>query len=144
MTEPPVAALPIDIAVSFVRFMLVGAVNTAVGLAVILGLQLGLGVKAQLANASGYAVGLVVSFTLNRRLVFSPGGTVRRTAGRYGLVALAGFTLNQLVLAGADRLFGRQPLAAGAAQCLAVASYTAVLFVLCHGWVFREPSADPA
>lgn len=142
MTEPA-AARPLDIAVSFVRFLLVGAVNTAVGLAVILGLQLGFNVPAQLANAGGYAVGLIVSFTLNRRLVFSRGGTVRRAVARYGMAALAGFTLNQLVLALADRLFGHGPLAAGAAQCVAVASYTAVLFGLCHGWVFREPPGDP-
>ena len=128
---------PRPLAVTFIRFLLVGAANTGVGFGVILALQFGLGASPHLANAGGYAVGLIVSFTLNRRFVFARGGPAGRTAARFGAAALAAFGVNQGVLWVADRLLGPGSLAAVAAQALAAASYTATLFALCRGWVFR-------
>jgi putative flippase GtrA len=56
--------------VRFLRYALVGVLNTLVGLAFIwLGLQAGLSVYA--ANVLGYCVGVVFSFALNRRWTFS-------------------------------------------------------------------------
>lgn len=56
------------------RFLLVGLVNTAVGLSTIWAM-IGLAGWTDLpANATGYAVGLVCSFVLNRRWTFADTG----------------------------------------------------------------------
>jgi putative flippase GtrA len=53
-----------------IRYGLVGVVNTAVGLAVILlGMNV-VGLHYALANALGYGLGLIVSYLLNRRFTF--------------------------------------------------------------------------
>ncbi|MEM0946953.1 MAG: GtrA family protein [Pseudomonadota bacterium] len=57
------------------RYIVIGGINTAVGLAVILGLRLGLGVNLILANAAGYAVGLAISFCGNKTWTFGARST---------------------------------------------------------------------
>ena len=51
------------------KYLLVGLVNTAVGLSVIFFLML-LGVNAYISNIIGYLVGLINSFILNKKFVF--------------------------------------------------------------------------
>ncbi|WP_281983377.1 GtrA family protein [Thalassorhabdomicrobium marinisediminis] len=53
------------------RYIVTGAINTALGLIVILCLHIGLGVGLIASNAVGYAVGLICSFALNRSWTFS-------------------------------------------------------------------------
>ena len=53
----------------FLRYSLVGLLNTALGLLVIWGLMLA-GFGPYSANVAGYAVGLVLSFFLNRAWTF--------------------------------------------------------------------------
>lgn len=48
------------------RFLIVGLVNTAVGLSVIFACKALAGLGDALSNAVGYTVGLAVSFVLNR------------------------------------------------------------------------------
>jgi putative flippase GtrA len=123
------------------RFALVGAANTAVGLAVIAGLDLGLGVDPHLANAGGYVVGVAVGFALNRGFVFRSDGHLGRTGARYLAAVVMAFAANQLVLAGALHLYSGMALGRLAAQATAMASYTALLFGLCRLWVFRSGPA---
>ncbi len=126
---------------TLVRFGMVGALNTGVGLAVIMGLDLGLHVDSHLANAGGYAVGVVIGFMLNRGFVFKNDGHIGHTGAKY-LVAVGGaFLVNQAVLAGALHLYSAMALGRFAAQVTAMASYTLLMFGLCRMWVFRaEPS----
>ena len=51
------------------RFILVGGLNTLVGLSVIY-ILVYLGLNNYLSNAIGYSIGLVVSFMLNKHYVF--------------------------------------------------------------------------
>jgi putative flippase GtrA len=61
------------------RFAVVGAVNTFVGLAFIYSARaMGLGEVS--ANATGYAIGLVLSFGLNRFWTFRHRGPCCRTS----------------------------------------------------------------
>ncbi len=119
------------------RYGLAGVVNTAVGYAVIAGLDIGLHVPPHLANAAGYLVGLGVGFVLNRRFVFHYHSRGRATALRYGLVFLAAFALNQLVLHLVGALLGPGRLPHLCAQLCGMAAYTLSMFPACRFWVFR-------
>ena len=122
---------------SGLRFAIAGTANTAVGLGITLGLQFGAGVPPHLANAAGYAAGLFLGFVLSRRFVFRAQGSPLR----YGIAVALAFALNQVVLAVAGRALGDAPTAAVAAQVLASASYTVLLFMLSRVWVFAAPRA---
>lgn len=121
------------------RFLLTGVANSAVGWAVIFaGLWAGMSDVA--ANAAGFAVGLVLSFTLNRRFVFGVTGAVR---GREVAKFLAAFTVAYSANLGV--LFaGRAVLGPGnpIAQLPAIATYVIIFFALSQLFVFRTPASE--
>ncbi len=78
---------------------------------------------------------------LNRLFVFRSRDDVGSTGLKYLIAVGIAFLVNQAVLTVAGPLFGPQPLARLAAQITAMASYTALTFVLCRVWVFRPTSA---
>lgn len=121
-----------------VRYGLVGVLNTAVGYAVILGLDLGLHLNPFLANAGGYAVGLLVSFALSRSFVFRSQDSVRKAGPRYLAAVAAAFLLNQLVMGAARALLPDAPLGHAASQFAGMIGYTGALFLLSYFWVFRR------
>jgi putative flippase GtrA len=118
------------------RFGGAGVVTTLVGLAVILALDLGLGIDRRLANAAGYLVGAALSFFLQGRFVFR-GGARRGVAGRYLAAMLLAFAVNQAVLTVAGMALPQSPFGHAAAQLLAMGTYTATQFLLFRLWVFR-------
>ena len=122
------------------RYGLAGAANSLFGLAVIAALDVGLGVASNLANAGGYAAGLVLAFLLNRSFVFRSQRSAQATGPRFALAALAAFALNQLVLTLALRVLDDADWARLAAQLAGMATYTASLFLACRFWVFRPLS----
>ncbi|WP_174300183.1 GtrA family protein [Caulobacter sp. S45] len=124
------------------RFASVGLLNTLISLSIIMALDRGLRANPQVANAAGYAVGIASGFLLSRRFVFRSAAGSRATAPKYLLTVLAGFCLNQLVLAEAGRLLGAGTLEHLLAQLCAMGSYTVSVFLVCRYWVFRTP-IDP-
>jgi len=126
------------------RFGLVGVVNTAIGVAVVVLLDPVLGVPPALANAASYAVGITVGFVLSRNFVFRSRAGLTATGLRYLIAALGAFALNQLVLRLAGLALGAGPVRHIAAQLSAMAAYSAVFFLVCRIWVFRPPTASPA
>jgi putative flippase GtrA len=126
---------------SLLRYAIVGILNSLVGLAIILGLQFGLGAPPHIANAVGYSVGIGLGFMLNRRFVFENNETVWRTGPRYCLAALIAFLANQLVLTLAIDGLGSEVLALTFAQVLGVTCYTIAFFLLCRLWVFVPVAA---
>ena len=119
------------------RVGLAGIANTGIGLAVILALDLGLGIHPQAANAAGFAIGIAVSFALSRGFVFRHRGAIGPAGARYAAARAAAFLLNQGVLAIAGWVLGDGGPARIAAQLAAMSAYTLSLFVLCRLWVFR-------
>jgi putative flippase GtrA len=121
-------------------FGLVGVVNTLVGFAAILAL-LAAGVGPFPANAGGFAAGLVVSFTLNKRFTFglAQGGT--GAAHRFLVAFAIAYGLNLGMLFAGERLLalGRVP-----SQALGVAAYTCAFFLLCRQFVFRASASARA
>jgi putative flippase GtrA len=120
------------------RFAAAGVVNTALGLAVIVGLDVGLGVRPALANAAGYATGIAASWLLQRRFVFRTDQAGWATKARFLATMAAAFGLNQAVLWLLARGLGDEPERRLVAQLIAVATYSTVQFLLLNGWVFRS------
>jgi putative flippase GtrA len=118
------------------RFGIVGGLNTAIGGCTILALEWGFGVHPLLANAGGFASGMIAGFLLSRTFVFRERTRNRWIVVRYTIAVASAFALNQVVLA---ILNGRLPKAPGAvfAQGAAMVSYTIACFILCRFWVFR-------
>jgi putative flippase GtrA len=119
----------------FLRFLVVGCANTLVGLAVIyaaLGL-VGLGEVA--ANAVGYAVGLGVSFLLNKAWTFRYSGPVLLALPRFLLAFAASYLLN---LATLWELIHGWGVNGYLAQAVAVVPYTVSFFLLSKLLVFRS------
>lgn len=117
------------------RFALTGLANSALGWAVIFG-GLWAGMSGLAANAAGYAAGLMLSFTLNRRYVFGVRGAV---SGREVTRFLAAFGLaygaNVVTLLAAQSALGADnPLA----QLPAIAAYIVIFFALSQRFVFRS------
>ena len=71
----------------FIKYVIVGGINTLVTLAVIFLLKSVASVNPYIANAAGYAAGLVNSFLWNRIWVFHSAGERKREATRF----MAGF-----------------------------------------------------
>lgn len=119
------------------RFGLAGLANTLFGGGLILLLEWGLGANPFVANAFGIGGGLVLGFALNRYFVFQA-GRAHASVWSYGVAIALAFAGSQSVLAASRSLY---PLVSGkavAAQVAAMATYTAINFVLCRFWVFRE------
>jgi putative flippase GtrA len=120
------------------RFALAGAANTVFGFLVIAGLDLGFGLNPHIANAAGYAAGLVLSFQLSKRFVFRAAKPAPLAGPRFLAAAGGAFALNQAALGGALILLGSGEAARLAAQAAGVATYTVALFLACRFWVFGD------
>jgi putative flippase GtrA len=125
------------------RFGVTGAVNTALGLAVICLLDVGLGIDPKVANAVGYAVGICFSFALNRSFVFRHDGAIGISAKRYAVVVATAFLLNQCVLVLSGFILGDSTRGRLLAQLAAMTSYTATVFLLSRFWAFKNARAAP-
>lgn len=119
------------------RFGGAGLITTAVGLAVILALDVGLGLDRRLANAAGYLVGASLGLLLQKSFVFRQATPLRGATARYVTVMVFAFALNQAVLTLAGLALPQDRLGHTAAQLLAMATYTATQFALFRLWVFR-------
>jgi putative flippase GtrA len=119
-----------------VRYGLVGVLNTAVGLAVILGVEFGLHGPPLLANAAGYAAGFALGFVLNRSFVFRSDTRVSAAGPRYLIAVAASYAANLIVLQGMRSVLPAGDLVRAASQLCAMGSYTVLLFVLSRYWVF--------
>jgi putative flippase GtrA len=124
-------------ALPLVRYLLVGTLNTSVGYALILGLQFGLAVNPFLANGIGYAVGLAISYVLNRRFTFQSRRSHRSGLPAYLAAAAISYGVNALVLASGLAAGLASPLA----QALAVVAYTVSFYLLARFSVFRPDTA---
>lgn len=119
-----------------VKFSLVGVVNTLIGVAAILLLMEVVGAPPVLANAGGYAIGLTISYQLNRHFTFDKRQSAPLGFIRFLLVFAVSYGLNLLVLV---FLIERMKITPALAQACAVVTYSIVFFVLCRIVVFKLP-----
>ena len=91
---------------TFLRFCAVGVVNTLLGLGLIFALMRFGGVQYILANAVGYAVGITVSFVLNRSWTFYHKGPLLLSAARWILVVAIAYAANVFMVILSHEYFG--------------------------------------
>ncbi len=121
---------------SAVRFLIVGVFNTGVGISVIFACKYFLGVADVPANATGYAVGVVVSFLLNRRFTFVHRGSPWIAFARFLVTVGFAYLVNLATVLAAIEWFGINHYVA---HLLGVAPYTASTYLLSRYFVFTEP-----
>jgi putative flippase GtrA len=125
-------------------FLGVGLINTGTTLTVILALIYWFHLHQLFANFLGYALGIVVSFTLNRRLTFKDEEKRRRSAVLFLAAAAIAYGLNVVVILAAERGWG---INLYLSQILGNIAYTLSFFLLCRWFVFPQknlPSASSA
>jgi len=115
----------------FIRFLIVGASNTAITLLAYAG-AIHIGVRYLPAGAAAYSLGGLNGFVLNRRWTFSHTGRIARSAVRYAAVTAIGVCLNLVLLRLAVAI--GVPRAAG--EVAAVAPVTLLTFALNRAWAF--------
>lgn len=121
------------------RFILVGGINTLVGVAAILGLRFIAGASDVVANFLGYIVGIVVSFVLNRRFTFADRGPVSSSLLRFVVSVAIAYGANLAVLMTCLRVLDTGSLVA---QIASIVVYSVVFFLLAKLFAFRD-TGDP-
>ncbi len=117
------------------KFIVVGVSNTLIGLMVIYIAKWAFHVSDAPANAIGYAVGIVVSFSLHSRWTFAYRGPQRDAFIKFLLVALVAYGMNLLVVM---LLIHRAGLNSYLAQAVGIPVYTVVSYVSSKYFVFRS------
>ncbi|HUW27537.1 MAG TPA: GtrA family protein [Sulfuriferula sp.] len=115
------------------RFGAVGLVNTAIGLTAIYALMFFFSADPALANVVGYAIGLTVSFALNRAWTFNNTQPVIHVMPKYLLTAAASYLLNLGAVVTCTSYLSANPYLA---QLVGVGIYTVCMFFGCRWFVF--------
>ena len=118
-----------------VRFLLVGAANTAVGISCIFTSMWLFGIDYRLANALGYMIGFGLSFLLNRTWTFRYRGRWSGSFARWLVVGALAYGLNFLTVVFLHQSFG---LGAYLVQVAGVFVYTVVAFFGARFFAFRD------
>ena len=117
------------------RFLAVGLLATTVHFLVLMSCVEFLAMNVAIASATGFLLGLVVNYWLNRNYTFSSNAPHSITAIRFGAVAGTGFLINTLMMTFLDGI-GWLPYLQ--AQCVT----TGVVLVwnfLCNAlWTFKS------
>jgi putative flippase GtrA len=121
--------------VQLVRFLLVGILNTAMGLTCIYAAMWLLHLDYRLANAVGYTVGCGIGFLLNRSWTFRYSGSWWRSLARWLAVVAVAYGLNVLAVVA---LHEGLHVDAYAAQIGGVAAYTITAFLGARSLAFRD------
>ena len=117
-----------------VRFLVTGAANTLLGLAIIYSLKLA-GMRDVPANLLGYALGIWISYTMHAAWSFSYRGSVRAALPRYVLVTLLAYMTNLAVVSVALYWW---KLNGYVAQALGVGPYALLGYLGSRLYVFRK------
>ena len=119
------------------RFLSVGMLNMVVGLLVIYVCKWFFQASDVVANALGYATGLVTSFTLNSRWTFDYRGPQLPALVKFLLVAALAYAMNLLTVLTLIHCAG---LNSYIAQALGIPPYTVTTFLASKFIVFRQPT----
>lgn len=116
------------------RFLSVGLVNTLIGLSTIYVCMALLGMQDVPSNVTGYMIGLVVSFVLNKHWTFRYHGDALESLLRFLVVFAIAYSANLIVVLCTTRVFGVDRYVAQAAGVLA---YTVLSYLGSRHYAFR-------
>lgn len=124
---------PLQVALQWLRFAVVGASNTLLSTAVFAAL-FHLGVHYLLASALAFAIGALNSYTLNRRWTFRSHERRAPELARFIGVQAVGLGVNLTLLVALVEMAGIQHVFA---QLLAFPAASVITFALSRQWAFR-------
>ena len=124
------------------RFLLVGLGNTLSGLAVIFAAK-ACGADDVIANVTGYAIGMALSFVLNKRWAFRHDGPVFAALARFIAVLGVAYAANLAVVLSAIHWFS---LDSYVSQALGVPVYAVLSYIGSRRYAFpkRQYAAEPS
>ena len=131
---------------SIVKFLLVGVVNTLVGLGVIWITKEMLGASDTAGNLTGYTVGVTVSFLLNKQWTFRFRGDRGASLPRFLAVFVISYSANLATVLSLVRLTS---LDSFLCQAAGTVPYSALFYLGCRWYAFpgsrgRSPEAGSA
>lgn len=118
----------------FVRFLVVGVANSLVGLTAIYLAKWYFRADNFTANAIGYSIGLLVSFTLNSRWTFAYPGPRLPAIAKFLLVAIVAYGMNLLTVMFAIHYMSLNDYLA---QALGIPPYTVTSYLASKYLVFN-------
>jgi putative flippase GtrA len=118
----------------FVKYLLVGVLNTAIGYAIIFLCMYAFGFSAVISNVVGYALGMTTSYMLNQSFTFRGAVPGRGTVARFVMVSVIAYFANLGMLIFLINIFGVHE---GLSQLLAGAVYVITSFLINKFYVFR-------
>ncbi|WP_233806418.1 GtrA family protein [Paraburkholderia sp. HP33-1] len=132
MNDLRTTALHFEPVRQFIKYLLVGGLNTAIS-AVIIFIAQAAGANPVVANITGYAIGVALSFALNSRFTFRTAAT-RHTAIRFLIVVLISYLANLATMVSVLHLTHAPYLA----QLCGIPVYVMVGFLGNRYWAMRE------
>jgi putative flippase GtrA len=121
------------------RFGAVGLLNTATGLTAIYSVLFFFNSSPAIANAIGYAIGLGISFLLNRIWTFSNNQSIGEVLPSYLMAVAVSYLLNLSVVMLSVYYFDVDPYLA---QFFGIGIYTITMFIGCKLFVFNKPISN--
>ena len=121
---------------SSARYLSVGVLNSLIGYSVIYGTMYLGEVDPSWANALGYGVGLIVSYTMNRRWTFKSDSAVPSSAIRFLAVVGVSYVANLLTVLALINSAGFNPYLA---QAAGLVPYTMIGYLGSRFIAFRKP-----
>ncbi len=118
----------------FSRFLVVGVLNTLLGYAVIFACMYGAGLSPELSNVAGYAVGLFLSYFLNKFYTFESASKSHKEIMRFLAVFALAYGANFIAL---QVLIYQMGIYKGLSQVLAGIIYIVASFLLNKHYVFE-------
>ncbi len=120
---------------TFVRYLVVGCINTVAGLGIIYFCLGVLSWNNVASNLTGYSTGVLLSFALNRKWTFGHGGDVLRGFAKFMLVLVVAYLANLVTVILLADSFGVDRFLAQAAGVL---PYTLVGYFGSRYYAFRS------
>lgn len=119
----------------FAKYCLVGVVNTFVGLGLIFTCMAAFGLSPALSNLIGFAIGIVVSFSLNRIWTFASSAPIGKSFAGFAGICLVGYFLNLGVVLAVIYAWGVNPYIG---QIAGVGCYAVFVFLGSRYFAFRR------
>ncbi|WP_409212534.1 GtrA family protein [Desulfurella amilsii] len=118
----------------FLKYLLVGIINTIVGYGIIFSLMF-IGTSPEISNIIGYAIGIIVSYALNKIYTFKSKAHPKKEFPKFVLSLLTSYGLNFLTLILCIHIFKINPYIS---QIISGAVYTLSGFVFLKYFAFRN------